>query len=120
MEFNETIEAIGKLVDLAGVTVILVGIAVSTARFATRFSHGQGAEAYRSYRMVLGRSILLGLEMLVAADIIRTVAATPTFRTVGVLGLIVLIRTFLSVSLEVELTHRFPWQGRDGSTASPP
>ena len=65
---------------------------------------------YHRYRKRLGRSILLGLELLVAADIIRTVAVAPTFESVGVLGLIVLIRTFLSFSLELEITGRWPWQ----------
>ena len=73
---------------------------------------------YRSYRQLLGRSILLGLELLVAADIIRTVAVTPTFESVGVLAIIVLIRTFLSFSLELEITGRWPWQKQPaGSTA---
>jgi hypothetical protein len=58
----------------------------------------------------LGRSILLGLEILVAADIIRTIAITPTFTTVGVLGLIVVVRTFLSFSLEAELDGQWPWR----------
>jgi hypothetical protein len=58
----------------------------------------------------LGRSILLGLEILVAADIIRTIAITPTFTTVGVLGLIVVVRTFLSFSLEAELDGQWPWK----------
>ena len=62
------------------------------------------------YRQLLGRSILLGLELLVAADIIRTVAVTPTFTSVGVLAVIVVIRTFLSFSLELEITGRWPWQ----------
>lgn len=79
---------------------------------------------YRSYRQLLGRSILLGLELLVAADIIRTVAVTPTFASVGVLAIIVLIRTFLSFSLELEITGRWPWQkepaaARTGSAAAP-
>ena len=65
---------------------------------------------YREYGQLLGRSILLGLELLVAADIIRTVAVTPTFTSVGVLAVIVVIRTFLSFSLELEITGRWPWQ----------
>ncbi|NYI96980.1 DUF1622 domain-containing protein [Streptomonospora nanhaiensis] len=72
--------------------------------------------AYRPYRQGLGRAILLGLELLVAADIIRTVAVAPTFRSVGVLAGIVLIRTFLSFSLEVELEGRWPWQSRKPTT----
>ncbi|WP_345409910.1 DUF1622 domain-containing protein [Nonomuraea salmonea] len=67
-------------------------------------------DAYQRYRKGLGRAILLGLEFLVAADIIRTVAISPTFASVGVLAVIVLVRTFLSFSLEVELEGRWPWQ----------
>ena len=74
-------------------------------------------DIYRRYRRSLGRSILLGLELLVAADIIRTVAVTPTFESVGVLGLIVLIRTFLSFSLELEITGRWPLQKPPGEEA---
>ncbi len=68
---------------------------------------------FQDVRQRLGRGILLGLEFLVAADIIHTVAVELTFRTVGVLAIIVLIRTFLSFTLEVELTGRWPWQDRD-------
>ena len=67
----------------------------------------------RRFRLQLGRAILLGLELLVAGDIVRTVAATPTLTSVAVLGAIVLIRTFLSFSLEVETTGRWPWHKRD-------
>jgi uncharacterized membrane protein len=67
-------------------------------------------EVYRVVRTVFGRSILLGLEFLVAADIIRTVAVQPSLQNVAVLGLIVLIRTFLSFSLEVEIDGRWPWR----------
>jgi len=75
---------------------------------------------YRAYRQLLGRSILLGLELLVAADIIRTVAVTPTFESVGVLAIIVLIRTFLSFSLELEITGRWPWQKEKSPDAAEP
>jgi uncharacterized membrane protein len=67
---------------------------------------------YEDFRRQLGRSILLGLEFLVAADIIRTVAITPTPQSVAVLGGIVLIRTFLSFSLQLEMTGAWPWQGK--------
>jgi len=67
--------------------------------------------AYRTVRRSIGRSILLGLELLVAGDIIRTVAVDPTFTSVGVLAVIVAIRTFLSFTLELEITGRWPWQG---------
>ena len=81
-----------------------------------------GEQGYRQYRQRLGRAILLGLELLVAGDIIRTVAVTPTFESAGVLAVIVLIRTFLSFSLEVELEGRWPWsKGGDakGGGAAP-
>ena len=68
------------------------------------------ADPYRRLRQDIGRGILLGLEFLVAADIIRTVAVTPTMEGVKVLGLIVVIRTFLSMALQVELEGRWPWQ----------
>ena len=67
---------------------------------------------YDWYRQTLARAILLGLEFLVAADIINTVAVDPSFRSVGVLGMIVLVRTFLSFTLELEITGRWPWQAK--------
>ena len=67
-------------------------------------------DAYQKLRQDIGRAILLGLEILVAADIIRTVAVTPTLNSVIILGVIVLIRTFLSLSMQVEIEGRFPWQ----------
>ena len=70
----------------------------------------EGSDLVAAFRKTLGRSILTGLELLVAADIIRTVAIEPTLRSVLVLGLIVLIRTFLSFSLEVEINGKWPWQ----------
>ena len=108
MEFQEVMETVGKAVDVAGVVAIVLGIAVSSiiaAGALLRRDPEQG-DIYHRYRRWLGRSILLGLELLVAADIIRTVAVTPTFQSVGVLGLIVPIRTFLSFSLELEITGR--------------
>lgn len=112
MKFQDAMEAVGKAVDIAGVAAIVLGIAVATfvaaeALFRKRREQGN---VYQLYRRRLGRSILLGLELLVAADIIRTVAVTPTFQSVGVLAVIVLIRTFLSFSLELEITGRWPWQ----------
>ena len=116
MEFRQIIETVGQLVDFAGVAVMVIGAVVSLPLAIRGHQPRQlppGAEKlsfYRSYRQLLGRSILLGLELLVAADIIRTVAVTPTFVSVGVLAIIVLIRTFLSFSLELEITGRWPWQ----------
>jgi uncharacterized membrane protein len=116
MDFQHIIESVGRYMDFAGVAVMVVGAVVSIALALRGFQPRRmpaGSEplsVYRSYRQLLGRSILLGLELLVAADIIRTVAVTPTFESVGVLAIIVLIRTFLSFSLELEITGRWPWQ----------
>ncbi len=109
MSFQELIELVGKGVDAGGVAILVVGVLVSTV-LALRMLVRRESGAYESYRRLLGRSILLGLEFLVAADIIRTVAVTPTFRSVGLLAAIVVIRTFLSFSLELEITGRWPWQ----------
>jgi uncharacterized membrane protein len=107
--FTSLVNDVGRVVDGAGVAVIAIGAVVATA-FALVRLVGREPEVYRRYRQQLGRTILLGLELLVAADIVRTVAVTPTIRSVSVLAVIVLIRTFLSFSLELEITGRWPWQ----------
>lgn len=113
MTFEEFIETVGKVVEAGGVAVIVVGIALALARFVAVRGGSHGDEdAYTRSRRSIGRSILLGLELLVAGDIIRTVAVSPNFASVGVLALIVLIRTFLSFTLEVEIDGRWPWQRR--------
>ena len=110
MTFTDTIETVGKSVDAVGVATIVVGVLVATVMSAGGPKNTAADDRYRTLRQRLGRAILLGLELLVAADIIRTVAVTPTFTSAGVLGIIVMIRTFLSFSLEVELEGRLPWQ----------
>lgn len=106
-------ENVGKGVDVAGVAVIVLGVLVAT--MFTVMRSRAGSDRYRTYRQRLGKAILLGLELLVAADIIRTVAVRPTFETAGVLVIVVLIRTVLSFSLEMELEGRWPWQRREAS-----
>ena len=115
MTLDEAIEAAGKGVDVAGILIIVLGAVGATVQFVGRARGGRSSEAYSLYRRNLGRAILLGLEFLVAGDIIRTVAISPTFRSVGVLGAIVVIRTFLSVALQVETEARWPWQPRKAS-----
>lgn len=110
--FKEAVDYVGLVIDGAGVLAIVLGFLVATARLVV--SGRQQADPYRRFRQDLGRGILLGLEFLVAADIIRTVAVAPTLQGVLVLGLIVLIRTFLSMALEVELEGRWPWQRAGG------
>lgn len=110
--FDDWIETAGRLVDLIGVAVILIGIAVVAVRSGRRLVRHEAA-VYHFFRHELGRAILLGLELLIAADIIRTVAITPTLESLAVLAGIVLIRTFLSFSLEVEIKGRWPWSQRE-------
>jgi uncharacterized membrane protein len=110
VHFGEAIEVVGKTLDVVGVAVIVIGALVATVLFVGRARQHEASGSYRTYRHSLGRSILLGLEVLVAADIIRTVAVEPDFRSVGVLAIIVLVRTFLSLSLELEINGRWPWQ----------
>ena len=110
MEFDEWVETIGKAVDGVGVAIVVIGSFVALAPFLWRTLRGDRTlDSYRGVRRSLGRAILLGLEFLVAGDIIRTVAVSPTLGDVGVLAVIVLIRTFLSASLEVEIEGRWPW-----------
>lgn len=111
MDTKHTIELIGTAFEVAGVAVIVIGSILAFGRYVvTLIRFRDGPAAFRGLRLYLGRSIVLGLELLVAADIIRSVAIDPTFVSVGVLGLIVLVRTFLSWSIEVEITGEWPWK----------
>ena len=102
---------IARGVEVIGVVTIVVGLVGAFGRGGLLLTRGSSAgDVYRSVRTVFARSVLLGLEFLVAADIIRTVAVQPSLENVAVLGLIVLIRTFLSFSLEVEIEGRWPWK----------
>ena len=107
--FQTTMEQIGMTVDAVSVAVIVVGIIAATGR-ALLVAPPPGLDRYMAYRQNLGRAILLGLELLVAGDIIKTVAVAPTLQNMAVLGALVLIRTFLSFSLELEINGRWPWQ----------
>ena len=113
MSLDELVKAVGKAVDVAGIVIIAGGAVAATLLFLDRARREGVSNAYPVYRRTLGRAILLGLEFLVAADIVRTVAITPTFSDVGGLGAIVLIRTFLSIALQVETEARWPWQPRE-------
>ena len=101
------IELLGAVVIVAG--VLRVAITRGTVRFLLKLDE---PGAYESYKHQIGRSLLLGLEFLVAGDVVRTVALEPTLRNVAVLGLLVLVRTFLGWSLTVEIEGRWPWQPR--------
>jgi uncharacterized membrane protein len=112
----EIIEGIGTTIDGIGVAVIAGGAILAAFLTIGRIRQEDGG-AYEFFRRRLGRAILLGLEFLVAADIIRTVAVTPSGESVAVLGGIVLIRTFLSFSLQLEMTGAWPWQQRSIAAA---
>jgi uncharacterized membrane protein len=109
------VQTAGKSLDIAGCLAIVVGVLIAGAQslFGTP---PVGLDRYRALRLRVGRAILLGLELLVAGDIIRTVAVDPTFARLGVLAGIVVIRTFLSFSMELELNGRWPWQARPTDT----
>ncbi len=117
MHFTDAVDMVGKGIDTAGVGVMVIGAVVATGRAAAN-ARQRLPDIYRRFRQQLGRSILLGLELLVAADIIRTVAVTPTLSSVLVLALIVAIRTSLSFSLELEITGRWPWQTTPTATGA--
>ena len=108
---REAVQWVTRIVEILGIAIILIGAVVALARFALgKDGRSEGQERIACLRSNLGRAILLGLEFLVAADIINTVAIEPTLDSVAVLAGIVLIRTFLSWSLEVEIEGRWPWQ----------
>ena len=105
----------GLGIELVGIAIIVVGAATALFGYARdTLARVDKERRVGDFRSDLGRSILLGLEFLVAADIINTVAIEPTLESLAVLAGIVLIRTFLSFSLEVEIEGRWPWQRRAG------
>lgn len=114
-----TAATVAQVFELAGILVVILGGVYAAGAFALGTFRGlPGEDRISAFRRMLGRAILTGLELLVAADIIRTVAIDPTLQSVLVLGLIVLIRTFLSFSLEVEIDGRWPWQKKPAADDS--
>jgi uncharacterized membrane protein len=111
MTFLEVMEGVAQLFEAIGALVLLGGLGVSVA-VASRawWQRRDGRAAYQLLRKSFSGVILLGLEILVAADLVRTVAVSPTLQNVAILGVIVLIRTFLSFSLEVEIAGVAPWR----------
>lgn len=106
---------VARAIELVGIAIIALGAIGGLLLFAmASLERPRSADAVTQFRSNFGRSILLGLEFLIAADIINTVAVRPTLISVAVLAGIVIIRTFLSFSLEVEIEGRWPWQRRRG------
>ncbi len=107
----ELLDLITRTIEWCGIVIIVGGLIFGTVRFGLSTVRQTADEPrFRRYRADAGRGILLGLEFLVAADIISTVAIEPTLEGLAVLAGIVAIRTFLSLSLEVEVSGRWPWQ----------
>jgi uncharacterized membrane protein len=119
MTFNETMDDVAKVFEVVGVAVLSIGFVVGFVQAGIAFVRGEERSAiYRALRSFVGRTILLSLEILVAADLIRTVAVDPSLENVGSLALIVLIRTILSFSLDVEIEGRLPWRSRPSEAAA--
>lgn len=118
MEFDEVLDAAVRAFEVFGVGILVIGALVSLGAYARDLRAGQRRSAYVALRNNIGRTILLGLEVLIVADIILTVAIEKTLESAATLGLIVLVRTFLSFSLEVELDGVVPWHRR--STGAQP
>ena len=111
MSFDEWAHVVGRSFEVAAVVVLVVGFVAALVGGAHVWrSTGSGRAAYRTLRELLGGGLLIALEILVAADLVSTVAVSATLQNISVLGLIVLIRTFLSFSLETEIEGVFPWR----------
>ena len=118
METANWMELVARLLEAAGVGIIIAGAVLATTKFLIDLRAGERKAAYDEYRANLGRGILLGLEFLVGADIVATVTAPLTWESVGLLGMIVLIRTLLSFSLEIEIEGVAPWRRRERGGAA--
>jgi uncharacterized membrane protein len=108
--FTDVMEYVARGFEIFGASVLVVGLLWSLVAAGRTWRSQDGRRAYQTLRQTFGGALLLGIEVLVAADLIRTVAVTPTLASVTVLGLIVLIRTFLSFSLDVEIDGTLPWR----------
>lgn len=117
MSYDESVSDIVKAVEAVGVAIMVVGgVGAFAAAIPSALDPARRHGAYQLLRRNLGRAILLGLELLIMADIVRTLIVSPTFESVVVLGVIVLIRIVLSFSLEVEIDGVWPWNRRPGSS----
>lgn len=117
MLIKEVVSYLGYALEIAGVAVIILGAISAIARFSYRQVISRGGRSYHEFRQTMGRAMLIGLDFLVAGDIIRTVIIDHTLEAVLGLGVIVVIRTILAFTIHLELEGRWPWQlgQRDGS-----
>jgi uncharacterized membrane protein len=117
---GQLFEVVGLGFDVFGVLIILIGVVAATLRYLRGYLRrvaDDGYAPYRRYKVEIGLALLLGLEILVAADIIKTVALEPNFTSLGVLAVLVIVRTFLSWALVLEIEGRWPWQARSPNEA---
>jgi uncharacterized membrane protein len=114
MEYGQLMQRAAQAIDIAGVAVIAIGLTVASGSYLKKWWRTEGHEphgAYQRYRAGLGRGILLGLEFMVAAGIIRTVAIELTFTSLGILAILIFVRSFLGITLQMEVEGRLPWRG---------
>ncbi|MFU8805860.1 MAG: DUF1622 domain-containing protein [Bradymonadaceae bacterium] len=116
---HETTRVLAMAIEVAGLTVITVGLLISfiSAIVGLR-AHGDWAASYETWRKNVGRALLLGLEFLLAAEIARSIMIGETLNAVLVLGLVVIIRTFLSIAIDMEINGRWPWRAAERTKTS--
>ena len=112
MTFTHVMENVTRAFEVAGVAVLSIGAVAGFVAYVVALARGGGRAAFRALRENLGRAIILGLEILIIADIIRTITIDQSIESALALGLIVVVRTFLSFSLEIELEGVVPWRRR--------
>lgn len=118
MHYEEWMELVVKAFEIAGVAILTIGSIAALISAAIAIRRGERGSAYKHARRDIGRSVLLGLEVLIIADIVLTVTVDPTVESAVTLALIVLVRTFLSFSLEIELDGALPWRRREPAAES--
>ena len=100
----------GIAISLFAVAVIIAGFALASGQYTLRFRHVAAAQNFSDFKISLGHALLLGLEILVLADVIETITVTPTFGSLGALAFLVIVRTVVSWTLTLETEGRWPWQ----------
>ena len=119
MTFDDAMDTVVMVFEIAGVAVLAVGSAIALVTGGVLAARGEREGAYQSVRRNVGRSILLGLEILIIADIVKTITIDSTLESAVILGIIVLVRTFLPFSIEIELAGTPPWR-RGVRAGTPP
>ncbi len=119
-EFKQVITIVSYAIESFGVIAIVAGSLIATVRYIRRWRQDPAEDSFQDFRVGVGRSIILGLEFLIAGDVIRTVVVASTLENIGVLALIVVIRTFLSFALAMEVEGRLPWQAHPNNRKEEP